>query len=93
MSNSIGKNYNEELEFLYINHLLYASYGRFLKYKNTDKMILKIINEINTKFPNWKENKYFKKQNKIYKIICNIFIKNRPLEISLYKLFRKIYRR
>lgn len=53
-------------------------------------MLLKIINEINSKFPNWKENKYFKNQNKAYKSICNIFIRNKPLEINLYKLFKKI---
>ena len=90
MNNLIGKGYNEELEFLYINHLLYAGCGRFLKFKNTEKLILKIINEINTKFPNWKENKYFKNQSKVYKTICNIFMRNKPLEINLYKLFRKI---
>lgn len=90
MNNLIGKGYEEELEFLYINHLLYAGCGRFLKYKNTNNMILKIINIMNNKFPNWKKNKYFKNQSKMYKLICNIFIKNKKFEINLYKLFRKI---
>ena len=90
MNNSSGKGYKEELEFLYINHLLYAGCGRFLKYKNTDDMILKIIDIMNSKFPNWKENKYLKNQNKIYKIICNIFIRNKKFEINLYKLFKKL---
>ncbi|MBO4815553.1 MAG: glycosyltransferase [Clostridia bacterium] len=84
------KGYNEELEFLYINHLLYAGCGRFLKYKNTDEMISKIINTINSKFPNWKNNKYFKKQSTIYKLTCNIFMRNKKFEIALYKLFRRI---
>ena len=44
----------------------------------------------NHKFPNWKENKYFKNQSKIYKLICNIFMRNKPFEIYLYKLLRKI---
>ena len=84
------KGYDEELEFLYINHLLYAGCGRFLKYKNTDEMILKIINTINSKFPNWENNKYFKNQSTLYRLTCNVFMKNNKLEISLYKLFRRI---
>lgn len=32
-----GSKFNAELEFLYINHLLFAGYGRFLKYENTRK--------------------------------------------------------
>ena len=63
--------------------------GRFLKYPNTNNMILKIINTMNNKFPNWQENKYFKGQSKIYKLICNIFMRNKPFEIYLYKLLRK----
>lgn len=84
------KGYDEELEFLYINHLLFAGCGRFLKYKNTNGMILKIINTMNSKFPNWKKNKYFKNQNIIYRQTCNIFARNKKFEIILYKLFRKI---
>ena len=88
-----GKGYEDELEFIYINHLLYAGCGRFLRYPNTQNMILKIINIINDKYPNWKENKYFKNQSFGYKLICNIFMRNKMFEINLYKLFRKIKNR
>lgn len=88
-----GKGYDEELEFIYINHLLYAGCGRFLRYPNTQNMILKILNIINDKYPNWKENKYFKIQSFGYKLICNIFMRNKSFEIGLYKLFRKIKNR
>ena len=87
------KGYDEELEFIYINHLLYAGCGRFLRYPNTDEMINKIINTINNKYPNWKQNKYFKEQSKAYRVICKIFMRNKPLELKLYKLFRKIKNR
>lgn len=90
MNNLIGKCYNQEVEFLYINHLLYAGCGRFLKYPNTDDILLKIVNIMNDKFPKWRENKYLKNQSKIYKLICNIFIRNKKFELNLYKLFRKI---
>lgn len=85
-----GKGYNDELEFLYIDHLLYAGCGRFLKYKGTNDMILKIIDTMNFKFPNWQENVYFQKQSKIYKLTCKIFIKNRKLEVTLYKFLRRL---
>lgn len=88
-----GKGYDEEIEFIYINHLLYAGCGRFLRYPHTQNMILKIINIINDKYPNWGKNKYFKNQSFGYRLICNIFTRNKPLEILLYKLFRKIKNR
>lgn len=84
------KNYQAELEFLYINHLLYAGCGRFLQYKNTEDMILKIRNIMKEKFPKWRENIYFKKQNKIYKVTCNIFYRYNKFEIAIYKLLRKM---
>lgn len=88
-----GKGFDDEIEFLYINHLLYAGCGRFLRYSNTNDMLLKIINTIKNKFPNWKKNKYFKNQTTAYKIICNIFMRNKSFELKLYKLFRKIKNR
>lgn len=69
---------------------MYAGCGRFLKYENTDNMISKIINILNNKFPNWKENKYLKNQSRMYRLICNIFIRNKKLEINLYKLLRNL---
>lgn len=85
-----GTNFSEELEFLYINHLLYAGCGRFLKYKNTQDMINKIIDIMNSKYPLWKKNKYFNSQSSIYKLTCKIFMRNKKFEIFLYKILRKI---
>lgn len=88
-----GKGYDEEIEFIYINHLLYAGCGRFLRYPNTDEMTNKIINTINSKYPNWKENKYFKEQSRAYRVICKTFMRNKPFELKLYKFFRKLKNR
>ena len=85
-----GKGYDNELEFLYINHLLYAGCGRFLKYKGTNNMILKIIDTMNSKFPNWMENKYFQMQSKIYQLTCKIFVSNNKLLITFYKLLKRL---
>ena len=48
-------------------------------------MILKIIDTMNSKFPNWMENKYFQMQSKIYQLTCKIFVSNNKLLISFYK--------
>ena len=85
-----GYDYKDELEFLYINHLLYAGCGRFLQYKNTSNHIEKINEIMKNKFPNWKQNKYYLKQNKKFQLTCNIFARNNFLEINVYKLLRKI---
>lgn len=68
--------YEEELEFIYIKHLLYAGNGRFLEYKEGKQEVKKIANIIKLKYPNWRKNKYYKKQSKLFKLNCNIFYSN-----------------
>ena len=70
-------NYKEELEFIYIKHLLYGGAGRFLEYKEGRKEISKIVYIIKNKYPNWKKNKYYQKQDKLFKLNCNIFYSNK----------------
>ena len=65
--------YQQELEFIYIKHLLYAGVGRFLEYKQGRKEIKKIVQIIKRQYPNWKNNQYYKKQDKIFKLNCRIF--------------------
>lgn len=64
--------------------------GRFLYYKEGKAKIKKIVSIIKQKYPYWRNNKYYKKQNLIFKITCNIFFYNNSFLISLYKLIRKI---
>lgn len=68
--------YKEELEFIYIKHLLYAGNGRFLEYKEGKQEVKKIANIMKLKYPNWRKNKYYKKQSKLFKLNCNIFYSN-----------------
>lgn len=70
------KEYQEELEFIYIKHLLYAGTGRFLEYKEGKKEVRKIVSIVKRKFPNWRKNKYYKKQDGVFKLNCNIFYSN-----------------
>jgi len=82
--------YSEEIEFLNIYHLLYAASGRFLEYKEGKSKIKKIVEIMKKNYPNWRKNIYYKKQNLIFKITCNIFFYNSSPIIKLYEVARKI---
>lgn len=81
------KGYKEELEFIYIKHLLYAGSGRFLEYKEGRKEIPKIVQIIKLKYPKWKKNKYYKKQDILFKVNCNVYYTNC---LWLIEIFQKI---
>ena len=85
--NNFYDEYKDELEYVYARYLLCSSLLRMVKIqdKETRKNMLKITWEnLNTKFPNWKNNKilkrnktlkdrYMKSVNKLtYKIYCTI---------------------
>ena len=59
-SNSFDK-YRDELEYLYIEHLLHASFIKFLPFKEGVHSIDKIIEIMKTKWPDFTQNRYFKK--------------------------------
>ena len=65
--------YKTELEYLYIDHLLHAASLRFFVFDNYAKNIEKIVKIIKDKFPDWRKNKYYKKENIKYKVVCNLF--------------------
>ena len=89
IASDFKERYIDELEFLYIEHLLYAGTGRFIHFKEGQEDIERIHNIMLEKFPNWKKNKYYLKCSKIYKITCNMFWINNKLLIDLYKKVRK----
>ncbi len=72
--------YQEELEFLYIDHLLHYASLRYLEYPDGDGDIKKISDIIKNKYPKFYKNKYFKEVGIKEKIFCflaytkNIFI-------------------
>lgn len=71
LSSYFKDEYNHELEYIYIKHLLHAASLRFLEFKKYD-MIDKISNIMHKKFPNWKKNIYYKKDELKYKVVCNL---------------------
>jgi glycosyltransferase involved in cell wall biosynthesis len=65
-------NYAQEIEYLYITHLLRTASLRFVLYPNT-KIYLKRINEIiKTKYPTWRHNCYYQKSSWKFKLICEL---------------------
>lgn len=90
LSTKLQDNHKEELEFLYIKHLLFDASLRFLQYKEGRNEMKKIIFIMKQNFPNWKNNKYFKQENFKYKLICKALYKNNILFMQIYLIFKKI---
>ncbi len=78
--------YHDELEFLFIQHLLHGAGLRFISFPNYQNNLNRIIKIMQDKFPKWKNNKYFKKQNIKYKIMCKLLYKNK---VNLIKKLQK----
>ncbi len=76
--------YFEEIEFIYIEHLLHAASLRFLPFEEGRKSLDRIASVMEKEFPKWRQNKYYKNQNIKYKIICNLFYKRK------YNILKKI---
>lgn len=68
----INTEYTEELEFLYIEHLLHSAVIRFLEFEEGKADIKRISDIIRDTFPKWRGNKYYKAQSIKYKIVCNL---------------------
>ena len=66
------KSYPEEIEYLYITHLLRTTTLRFLDFDtNVIRDHLKEINnEMRRRFPQWRKNIYYKKSSFKLKLIC-----------------------
>lgn len=66
----LSKKYPDEVEYLYLQHLLRTASLRFLNYKES-KMLLKKVNEtIRGYYPNYRNNNYYKKSSYKFKFIC-----------------------
>ena len=79
--------YSDELEYLYIEHLLYSASLRYLNYNIYKDRINKIVNIIKRKYPNWNRNIYYQKKSNKFKLVCNLVYKK---QFTLLKLLKKI---
>lgn len=83
--------YHEELESLYISHLLHNMALNFVLYKEGKNCIKRSVKLIKERFPKWYKNKYFRRRNIKYRIICYLFYfrKYSLIKIALHKYFKK----
>lgn len=83
IENKAYQKYYSELEYIYVEHLLHAASLRFFKFEKYDQLD-KIVSIMKQKFPKWKKNCYYKKQNIKYKIVCTLFYNKK------YKLLKRV---
>lgn len=79
--------YQEELEYLHIEHLLRSASVRYLDFNTCQEQLDKIIKIMNENYPNWKKNKYYQKENFKKRIMCNLLYCKRYRLISLLRHF------
>lgn len=78
--------YMEEIEYLYIEHLLRGASLRYFDCGGCTEQLDRIVSIMKQKFPNWRKNKYFKNEKFKKKIMCYLFYNK---YYSLIKLLRK----
>ena len=85
--NRLYEKFPDEVEYLYITHLLRTTTLRLLKFKNTKRYLEEIVGVMKNRFPRWKKNKYYKKSSLKLKIICSLAYHKK---FSLIKSINKI---
>lgn len=79
--------YKEEIEYLYIKHLLFEATTMFLKCNNTKEDINKIVDIMKKKFPSFKWNVYYVQRDFKFRFACRLIYKRK---YGLVKRFLKI---
>lgn len=70
-------NYQEEVEYIYIDHLLHAASLRFFAFNEGKIMLNKVVQVMSEQFPRWNKNTYYKKRDWKYQLICKLFYHKR----------------
>lgn len=87
--NNLYDKYEEQLEYIYTRYLLCSSLLRIVKIKDKttrNKLVEMTWQNLNEKFPNWKDNKILKNS----KSMKNIYIKT--VNRFTYKIYSKLFR-
>ena len=79
--------YPEEIEYLYITHLLRSASLRFVDYDNAKELIDKVVEVMKSKFPHYSKNVYYKKSSIKLKIVCFLAYRKK---IGLLKFLKKV---
>lgn len=78
---------SDELEYHFIDYLLYEGSLNFYKYRRIDN-IKRISTWINKHYPKWRHNKYYKQKNFKYKLLCNLFYLKQIWLIDVVRKFK-----
>ena len=82
---NLKKIYPDEIEYLYITHLLRTATLRFLDYKDSKKELNKINRIMKDRFSNWRKNQYYKNSSFKLKLICYLASKKQYLILKILK--------
>ncbi|MDH6367908.1 MULTISPECIES: glycosyltransferase family 2 protein [unclassified Breznakia] len=69
--------YHQELEWLYIEHLLHAASLRYFPFAEGRSGLAKIVDIMQKQYPGWMKNPYYQTRNWKFKLICRLFYKKR----------------
>ncbi len=88
-NSTVKTKYPQELEYIYVKHLLHDASLRFLNFNNNDakKSLNKIVKIMKKKYPNWKKNKYLNLMSKQELILTRLIYKK---FFFIYKFYRKV---
>lgn len=82
--------FNDVIEFLYIEHLLYSASLKFISFgEQGKKQILKIISIMQKEYPNWGKNPYLKCKSKKFNLVCNLTYNKHFKILKLLKSLKK----
>ncbi len=82
--NRDGK-YNDVIEYLNIEHLLYSAFLRFLSFDKGIEKCIYISNYINKNYPYWDKNKIYLKKSIKFKLFCKMASKKKFFVCKLMK--------
>ena len=82
---SFDNKYQDELEYLHIEHLLRSASIRYLDFGVCQKQLDQIVKTMKQHYPNWKKNKYYQKESIKKKIMCNLLYTQNYKLISLLR--------
>ena len=77
IDSGISNEYNDALEFIYIDHLLHAASLRFFMFDEGKKELGAIVDVFENDYPNWKKNSYYRQRTWKYKLVCYLFYKKK----------------
>lgn len=89
LEHNIFDKYHDELEYLYLIHLLRSATLRFIQYDDTRFYLKRIRDIIKSEFPLWKKNQYFKSSGIKFKVVCYLAYMKQYTLLKILENIRK----